>query len=140
MIGELINRFDNMEDNSFKAFKSLFKTSLNYPSDYIVTIGKVLTGDSRELTIGAETVRGILKPLEKGLKKVEVVKKPVKIPNTRYKKKKTWVITDGLEGKELFRTTKKELFAERMNRVYKEAYRFMYKKEDNMIYVRLPNT
>lgn len=139
MIGELINKFDNMEDNSFKAFKSLFKTSLDYPSDSIVTIGKVLTSDSRELIIGTERLRYHLLPIEKGTKKVEVIKKPVNVPKTRYKKKKTWVITDGIEGEELFRTTNRELFAEKMNRVYKEAYRFKYKKEDNLIYVRIPD-
>jgi hypothetical protein len=191
MIGELINKFDNMEDNSFKAFKSLFKTSLDYPSDSIVTIGKVLTSDSRELIIGTERLRYHLLPLEKGTKKVDTTltfivsdsegnelyravgtkelkelsnrglrtmrgyessregndvylmlpkDTPKKSQIIKYKKRKTWVITEGMDGEELLRTTSREEFIEKMGRKYKASYNFMYKKEDNMIYVRLPNT
>lgn len=123
MIGELINKFDSMEDNSFKAFKSLFKTSLDYPSDSIVTIGKVLTGDFRELIIGTEQLRGDLKPLEKGLKKVDTTL--------------TYIVSDS-EGKELYRARGTKELKELSNKGLKTMRGYESSREGNDIYLTLP--
>ncbi len=123
MIGELINKFDSMEDNSFKAFKSLFKTSLDYPSDSIVTIGKVLTGDFRELIIGTEHLRGDLKPLEKGLKKVDTTL--------------TYIVSDS-EGNELYKAVGTKELKKLSNRGLGTMYKYETSREGSDVYMTIP--
>ncbi len=52
MLGQLINDFDNAEDNTLKAFNDTFKTQLLGNSDELVTIGVIQTGGFRTIWVG----------------------------------------------------------------------------------------
>ncbi len=75
MIGQLINEFDNMEDNSLEAFKTLFRTSIEIHEGCTVVIGGMLTEGYRELLIDDKRVIAELKP--QGVKKPKVSRKRV---------------------------------------------------------------
>jgi|TARA_R110000850_G_scaffold9454_1_gene34825 hypothetical protein len=124
MIGELINKFDNLEDDSFKAFKSLFKTSLDYPNDCTVTIGRVLTGDSRELIIGDTRLLQCLLPLERGTKK--------KVDTTL-----SFIVNDH-KGNELYRAKNAKDLAEKSHKSVRTMKRYETFREGYVIHLTLP--
>ena len=50
-IGEKINKFDNQEDNTLKAFNELFKLQIEGNESSLVEIGEPLSGQRRVLFI-----------------------------------------------------------------------------------------
>jgi hypothetical protein len=78
MIGELINKFESLENQTVEEFNKLFPMSpLNYPKHSVISIGN-LYGNSREIIIGNETIYHeitVLKSFTKsGLRKLKQVK------------------------------------------------------------------
>jgi len=74
MIGQLINQFDNQDDNSVKAFNKLFKTSLEFEGNNTVKIGEMLIGGFRELTVGVIKTRVLLGTIVKVVEKVKPIR------------------------------------------------------------------
>lgn len=64
MIGDLINKFESLEDNSVKTFNKLFILSpiITDDNSETVTIGDMVHANTRVITIGDTTFHHVFEP------------------------------------------------------------------------------